>query len=182
MTLFLSYSHENKVAMNEIYHLLSKNTHCTIYKDTTYTTYKSDFREYMKKVNESDYVLTLISHDFLISKNCMHEVCLTLKENEYPEIAFKKILPVLLEGTSINTLSHALNYERHWHRVYIEAIDMLKEAIPNEDLLEELRIIQNIYRKISKFILLLQKTDYAYWSSDKQRNQTEFNRILSYIT
>lgn len=168
--------------MDEIHFLLSKKTQCLIFRDITYTTFKLDFKEYMKKVEESDYVLTLISHDFLTSKNCMHEVCLTLDQNEIFESAFEKILPVLLEGTSIKTLKQLFDYEKFWQRQYVEAIDMLKEAIPNPDLLEELKIIQNIYTKISRFILHLQKTDYAYWSLDKKRNEDEFNRVLLYIT
>ena len=112
----------------------------------------------------------------------MHEVCLTLNQSEVFEIAVEKILPILLEGTLIKTFKQLVDYEKFWQRQYVETIDMLKEAIPNPDLLEELKIIQTIYAKISKFILHLQKTDYAYWSSDEQRNKNEFKRVLSYIT
>lgn len=167
--------------MDDIHLWFSKNSKILILRDITYTTYKSDFRKYMEKVEESNYVLTLVSHDFLISKNCMHEVCLTLNQNENFEIAIEKILPVKIEGTTIKSLKNALDYEQFWKRQYVEAIDMLKEAIPNPDLLEELKIIQTIYTRVRKFVTYLQITDLAKWTTDENRNNDELNRILFYI-
>lgn len=46
----------------------------------------------MKKIREHDFAILLISHEYLISPNCMYEFLQVLKEKDFE----KKILPVIM--------------------------------------------------------------------------------------
>lgn len=118
--VFISYSWKDK----DIADTLDKDWDAVglkLIRDVRDLAYKQNIKDFMTRVNESDYVLLLISRGYLESKNCMYEALEMFEKPSFKE----KILPILTEDARIDKPGERLRYIQYWE----EEIDKLNENI-----------------------------------------------------
>lgn len=138
--------------------------------------YKGSIKEYMKQVRETDFVLLIISDEFLKSSNAMFEVLELIKDDNYK----KRILPILIDGTKIFTPQDRINYIRYWSSKYDELSEQLR-FINNTDAIDLLKLLkhyESIKRSIDEFLGVL--TDMSI-PKQSELNASNYNIILRYI-
>ena len=175
--VFISYSWENEDVVDKIDDfLLSKGI--KVIRDKRDTEYKDSFKKFMKQVRETDYVLMVISDDYLKSKNCMYEVLEFIKDDDYKE----RILPIVLsDAEKIYNPSNSIDYLKYWDNKEEELNKTLKKVDPVNatSIFEELRIIRNIQGSIMDFISTISDMKNIPFGELEQNNYKE---ILEEIT
>jgi len=167
--LFLSYNHNNAVFADIIAQQirLKTNDGIQISRYTSEVKYKDSFKKFMDSIEEHDFVLCIVSDDYLRSKACMYEVGEVIKDHNYS----KKLLFVVLSEKDYTLLGRGIDaksipdiynvhnrvkYAQYWQKEY-EKLDKeikeLGEEEAKEYLLKDLKIIGDIYRNdISEFL------------------------------
>ncbi len=151
--IFISYCWANEAEVDIVDQSFSSDG-ITLIRDKRETKYKDSFKQFMKGIRKTDYVLMVISDQYLKSKNCMYEVLEVLKDDNYKD----RILPIVLDNSNnIYSPSGPLKYLEHWDKEY----NLLKEQISNhspEDVIsvtEDLKIIRNIKGSIVDFVKII---------------------------
>jgi len=139
--IFVSYAHANKKLVDYIERAFSIKG-ITIIRDINITKFKDSLTGFMKTIRESDYVLLVITKDFLESENCLIEICELVKDENYKD----KILPLVKHDTGIfNGLGKAKHIS-YWQNKY-ENLENIERSIPvlsKEDITNELKRIAKI--------------------------------------
>ncbi len=87
--IFLSYSHANSDVVDIIDQDLT-NFGIPITRDIRDIGYRESIKNFMHRVETHDYVLMVLSDEFLKSESCMYEVSELLNTQEFE----KRILPI----------------------------------------------------------------------------------------
>lgn len=174
-TLFISYSWANRSIADEIDRAFM-GTGLTIIRDIREIEYKDSIKDYMKKVRSTDYVLLIVSDDFLKSSSGMFEVLELLKDNNFKD----KILPVIVDNTKIFKPEEKLEYIRYWTEKHKELKERLSGVSVTDslDLYNTLKHYENIRANIGEFLGILTDMDSPAFSELKNEN---FKRIYKYI-
>jgi len=144
-TIFISYSHHDKDVVDDIeknlvgYNLLIK-------RDIRDVGYQKKFSTFMLSVRESDFVLMVISDNFLKSEYCMLEVAEFTKDNNYDT----RILPIVLDNAKIYDYEDSIEYIKFWKAKYAS----LKEKVQTLDI-EETTTISKGALRFREFSLIL---------------------------
>src|SRR4051812_19256236 len=101
--IFLSYSWANKDIADAIDNDF-KSVGITFQRDVRDVNYTESIKDFMHRIGKSDFVVMLISDEYIKSENCMYEVTELLGAHEFE----KRILPVVLSNATI--------YKRDDHR------------------------------------------------------------------
>ena len=94
--IFLSYSWGNKDIADAIDNDF-KSVGITFQRDIRDIKYTESIKDFMHRIGRSDFVVMLISDEYLKSENCMYEVTELLNAHEFE----KRILPVTLQNADI---------------------------------------------------------------------------------
>ncbi len=149
-TIFISFCGKNKLEVDEIDASFSKDG----VKLTRYdreSRHQESIKEFMKKVRLTDYVLMIISDEFLKSQNCMYEVLEVLKDDNYQKRLFTIVLP---NAYQIYSPGGALTYSEFWMQEHKE-LQIRIEKFPPDQVIEirkDLAIIRNIGISICEFV------------------------------
>lgn len=151
-TIFLSYSWEDEALADEIeytYH----STNIKIIRDKNSIEYWGSIRKYMKTINDTDYVILLISDSFLKSVNCMYEINELFKEKKY----HNRIFPLVIEN-SIYTIEGKIKYITYWEERYSKLNKSAREIknIENSNpILSDLKLVKEISYTIGEFLQVI---------------------------
>lgn len=176
MNIFLSYSWNNKDIADQIDEWFSEKK-IKLKRDVRDLKYKQSIKEFMKSIRYADFVIMIISEDYLKSKNCMYEVLEFVKEQEFRD----KIIPII-ESSEIFEIKYQVVIQKFW----TEKIKELKEieqdlgsekSIP---LLEEINIYSKVENELLDFLkivcdmknIVLTKSEFI---------DSNFNTIIQYI-
>ncbi len=176
MNIFLSYSWKNKTIADEIDHDWSQ-LGLKIIRDVRDLKFKQDLKIYMKGITKTDFVIVLISDDYLKSRNCMYEALEFMKDAMYAT----KILPIVVSGTQIYDNSYRLRLINYWEK---QATDLQNEIrnvsalTATQKLIEELKEIELIRDEIDKFISSISTIKYTEWENAKKSNYSELFKYL----
>lgn len=107
-TVFLSYSWANDSLCDSIENFLKKKG-LHVSRDIHGIGNWNSIKKFMKQIRQQDYVVLLISDEYLKSGNCMYEVTELIKDENYKD----KIFPVVIE-TSIYDPSKRVEYVKYW--------------------------------------------------------------------
>ena len=188
-TVFLSYCHKETELADHIGYFFSSMVGVTVSRDIRKVRYRDSFKDYMKGVREHDYVVMLISDNFLKSQACMFEVGEILTDEEFK----KKLLFIVVSdddakhlksrpekpiGAKIYSPMERMNYIKHWEDQYEQfktGFDEIKSDSAKVELTQQLREIRKIIDiDLGKFL------DYigdAYGRTFDQMYKTEFADI-----
>ncbi|WP_238404190.1 toll/interleukin-1 receptor domain-containing protein [Paenibacillus paridis] len=176
MQIFLSYNWNDEKIADEVDNTF-RYIGVELTRDKRDIKYKDSFKEFMKKVRKSDYVIMIISDDYLKSVNCMFEVLEFIKDEDHKA----RILPIVLENkVNIFKPQGALHYIEYWENEYkILEESMKKVDISNLNTLTlELRKIKEITSSISEFTSNLADMN---CSNIERLRMTSFKDILQII-
>jgi UDP-N-acetyl-D-mannosaminuronate dehydrogenase len=90
LKIFLSYAWANASVADEMDNDF-KALGITFQRDVRDISYTSSIKDFMNKIGKSDFVVMLISDEYIRSENCMYEVTELLGAHEFE----RRILPVL---------------------------------------------------------------------------------------
>lgn len=147
--IFLSYCWKNDSVADLICSLFEKED-IKIIRDRHDLNYKQSIKEFMEQVRYADYVIMLISKEYLQSINCMYEVLEFIKDKDYK----MRVLPLIHENTNIFNIIGRIDYIKYWEEEY-EKIKQAANMISRESSAEisnEIKKISNIKNTISEFI------------------------------
>jgi tetratricopeptide (TPR) repeat protein len=115
--------------------------------------YTQNVEKFMKNIRKTDYVIMIISDDFLKSKNCMYELLEFIKDDNYKD----RILPIIIKGSPIFDSQSHYYYIKYWEDQIKELKQTLNSLNPENtiSIVEELKIITNISHSIGEFLRML---------------------------
>ncbi|MEM9673896.1 MAG: TIR domain-containing protein [Bacteroidota bacterium] len=164
--IFISYSTKNSRVANDIDQELLAYGY-DLLKDTREINYKDSIWEYIKKVRNVDFVLLILSNDFLQSPYCMFEVLEFLKDENYKE----RVLPVFLDDIKIFNPVEALKYVSYWEEKYSEFSSQLKllDPVNVAPFYQDLKMYGSIKSTISEFLVYIRGTKLVGYEDLKSR-------------
>jgi len=194
-TLFLSYTQKDTPIADIIEEQIKKATNDRI-EISRYTRvpYKTSFKSFMNSIQEHDFVLCIVSGNYLQSQACMYEVGEIVKDHNFK----KKLLFVVLGKNDIkyyldkkddflaaNIYGSALNrlkYIKFWEDKYKELDKELKKI----DSLEATRYLSNELYEIEKIYKNDVSTFLEYLAQNNGKNfeelyTSDFADIINWI-
>jgi tetratricopeptide (TPR) repeat protein len=173
--IFLSYAWANMEVADAVERELTNlGLGITLLRDIRDIGYKSSIKEFMHRVGKSDYVLMLISNEYLQSENCMYEVTELLNSHEFE----KRILPIILESANgIFSPSKREQYYVYWDQKLNEAKERTFRFI-SADFLEVQRKIQGIQMNLDLFFSKITDLNIIPYAQLKQKG---FKPLLQII-
>jgi tetratricopeptide (TPR) repeat protein len=155
-TIFLSYCWANANVADEIDNDF-QITGITLRRDVRSVGYKGNIKEFMKTISQHDYVLVLVSNEFIRSANCMYEIMELLQSPAFKD----KIMPVLVAGTKIFQPKDRIEILKYWEDKRNETLELLKSVNPTQVLSvqEDLKHYTNICGNIDVFLAYIKDTN-----------------------
>ncbi|QIX59922.1 tetratricopeptide repeat protein [Hymenobacter sp. BT18] len=139
--------------------------------------YKGSFRAFMQSMREGDFVLLIISENYLKSKNCMFEAL-----ELFQDPAFKdKILPVLAPNANIYNALGRLQYAKYWEEQISELTAQIKQLDGLDNITsayQELDHLRRIRGSIDQFCATLSDLKYSTWIEVEAKG---YKDIFEYI-
>jgi len=175
--IFISYSWKNESIVDEIDKSFMRDD-MKLIRDKRNTEYKDSFKEFMKKIRETDYVLMVISDAYLKSKNCMYEVLEVLKDENFK----KRIFPIVLSDAKIYSPAARLDYLAYWKSEYDNLKKEISKYSPDEviSVTEDLKIIRNINGSITDFISIVSDLKNIPFEKLKQNEYIDIKQKLRF--
>jgi tetratricopeptide (TPR) repeat protein len=123
-SIFISYNHSTTSLSEDLHKKLAADGF-TVVRDIQ-VGFTENFTEFMKKIRQTDYALLLINEPYLKSINCMFEITEILKDDEYK----KRILPLVMEGTTFYQAQDITEYIVHWKQKKEQLTQSAKQLDP----------------------------------------------------
>jgi len=171
--VFLSYCQRDNCIANIVDDVLSEklSSFATISRDIRDVKYRESFKHFMESIGQHDYVLTIISGNYLKSRNCLYEVLEVMRDRNYSN----KILFIVLSnadsvhysesssvdvGANVYSDEGQVGYISYWKSQFHQLEQMI--ATINNPLLsieqaKELRIITKIQLDLPEFMSFLRE-------------------------
>ena len=194
-TLFLSYSEKDTPVANIIEDTLKleSNNQITISRYTR-VGYMNSFVQFMNSISEHDYVMCIVSDNYLKSKACLYEVGQILRDGKYKskqiwvilnknDYLYYKNTKYKLEIANIyGNVSNRLSYVTYWKNEYImleQKIEAVNDPLSTRLALKDLYEIDCICKNdISEFLDFI--AEYKGLSLSELIDN-HFKDILTYI-
>ena len=175
--IFLSYCWKNEKVANLIDSYFS-GMNIKIIRDKRDLEYKQSLKEFMKTIRDAEYVIMIISKDYLESKNCMYEVSEFVKNKDFKN----RIIPIITAESKIFDINEKINYFKYWENKKRELEKETKNLPPEKSIpiFQELKEYTNIELGIVDFIDTVSDMNNIVISNDNF-NDEHFNKIKKYI-
>lgn len=166
--VFISYSWADNNCVDKIDNDFSK-IGINLTRDQRDIKYRKSIKEYMKTIRSSEYVLMVISKDYLESINCMYEVLEFIKDSDYKE----RILPLVKYGTNIFNPLQRLEYIKYWEQKKLELKNQLQgiDITSVIELYQDLKKIEEISKNIGEFLNVISDMKSLVITESVEKNQ-----------
>lgn len=147
--IFLSYCWANDLIANMIEQHFKGLGDVNIHRDKISIGSWRSIKEYMHSISNMDFVILLISKEYLESSNCMYEILEVMRNRNYKE----KIFPAVID-TSIYSPRGRIHYVKYWQKEFGELEEAMKgiETANLGKLPEDLKRAQDIASNIATFL------------------------------
>ncbi len=145
LRIFLSYSWSNSDVADAIDNDF-KSVGITFQRDVRDVSYTENIKKFMQLIGVSNFIVMLISDEYIKSENCMYEVTELLNTHEFE----KRILPVILENASIYNSDQQEKYYDYWLEK-LNNVSRIFAKHQNEKTIEDKKKVQNIYDNLGLF-------------------------------
>lgn len=163
--IFLSYSWKNFSVADQIDNDFQK-LGIKLIRDVRDAEDFKSISDFIKRVGKSDYVIMLISDEYLKSKYCLSEVVELLYLDKFE----KRALPILLENAeTFYTPSKRTRYYRYWQKELTKISD-ISVAYQKSDFLLEKERIEFINLHLNEFFKKLTDTKAREFKDLKDEN------------
>ena len=174
--VFLSYSHYDKNIAEEV-DVSFESKGILLTRDERDAPDYSDLEAFMDTVRDHDYVIMLISDDYLKSINCMYEVIQFIMEKNYIDRTF----PIIIDNKAkIFNRSKHIKYINYWQKKYTSFESKIKKLRSTGTLPchKELKKIEMIQSSIGDF---LHNVSFLKCVSLQELKKTKFKAIIGKI-
>ena len=173
---FLSYNWNNTIIADQIDQWFSENN-IKLKRDIRDLEYKQSIKDFMKSIRNAEFVIMIISDDYLKSKNCMYEVLEFVKEQKFKD----KIIPII-KSNEIFDIKYRVEIKKFWTGRKKELKKLLNDidAETSIPLLEEINIVNRIENELLDFLKVVCDMNNIVLRDD-QFIDTNFDTIISYI-
>lgn len=169
-TVFLSYCQKDSAIADIVEEKIkNKIKGIVISRDIRDVKYKESFSEFMQSIGNHDYVITIISDQYLKSRNCMYEMLETMRDRNFinklfyiviskNDAIFYKNAPNNQVAADIYSISGQTNYIKHWQSADNELrkiINELGDPLLISNHTDELKVITKIKIEIQDFMKIL---------------------------
>jgi len=150
ISIFISHSWAHLEPVNQIDTFFKDHGIEFVRDKREITRFQDNIEEFMKRVETCDFVILMISEEFLKSPNCMYEVVNFLKSPNFTE----RVVPIPLPGTDIYGLGATAKYIRYWKdkqtelRQNVEGLEISEMG----EFTEELKIVDQIKNSMGDFM------------------------------
>src|SRR5690606_6615390 len=131
--------------------------------------YKESFSEFMQSIGNHDFVISIVSDQYLKSRNCMYEVVETMRDRNFIDRLFHIVIskddvlyyedPIRSQiAADIYTIGGQTGYLKYWKSVEDELRQLISELgdpLLTSNHAEELKIITKIILEIQDFLRIL---------------------------
>ena len=167
-TVFLSYCQKDKDIADcideKIGHILEGKA--TLSRDIRDVEYHESFKKFMQSIENHDYVISIISDNYLKSRNCMYEMLEVVKDSKFSQrllfivltnedAKYYKVAPIQDIGADVYSVSGQAKYSKYWSQMDKE-LDSEIEEIGNSiyaiNQIKEKKIIQKILLDLPDFL------------------------------
>jgi tetratricopeptide (TPR) repeat protein len=179
-TIFLSYSwDDSKIANSLEAYFESVNIESMGFeiKRDIRQKLKINLKKFMQGVKTTDYVIPIISHNYLRSSNCMYEASEVLKSKDYR----KRVVPIITSSANLFTPEGKATYIRYWEDRIQNVKDSLKSLNNPQharSILDDIRKYEKILSNLDDFATLI-SSDLGFRYEDN--NSQSYSEILDYI-
>lgn len=170
--IFLSYARANKDVADEIDNYFEQFG-ITFQRDVRDINYTDSVKDFMNRIDQSDFVVMLISDEYIKSENCMYEVTALLGVHGFE----KKILPIVVNDASIFKRDDHRKYYEYWNKE-LQAASELNDKYFNEKTLEAKKKIQSINNSLGLFFRRISNMKILIYENIKK---TSFDALLEVI-
>lgn len=170
--IFLSYAWANQTSSDIIEEDLSK-IGISIIRDKNEIQYKDSLERFMNRVRSSDFVIILLSKEYLESRNCLYELFELFKEKDHKKL----ILPIVINNIKFFNSSDRLNFIQFWENKKKELDDNLNKVnvLNSPSLLEELRFVNQICLQLDIYLCML--ADMKHLNLDQMRSEGYYSLL-----
>src|SRR5579859_4627191 len=146
-------------------------------RDTRDAPYRADLAAFMREAGKADYVMMLLSHDYLVSPYCMEEALELLDTQRFGQ----RVLPVVL-GNAMKVFDHAGERKPYYDlwRDNAEKARLLEQGHSNEDFRRNANKIARIYFRLDDFFLKLTNIVVRPFDALKKENYSSLLNIIGY--
>lgn len=149
--------------------IIDKVKNVIISRDIRMIGYKDSISKFMQSIVHHDYIIQIISDNYLKSRNCMYEMVEMLRDREY----FDKLLYIVVSdgdskyysqkvgekvGAKVYDIFGQAEYINYWkdyeNKIQIE-IDKLNDSSVTKNLVDELQVVKKIESNIQEFMTQL---------------------------
>lgn len=167
-TVFLSYCQKDKDIADcideKIGHILEGKA--TLSRDIRDVEYHESFKKFMQSIENHDYVISIISDNYLKSRNCMYEMLEVVKDSKFSQrllfivltnedAKYYKVAHIQDIGADVYSVSGQAKYSKYWSQMDKE-LDSEIEEIGNSiyaiNQIKEKKIIQKILLDLPDFL------------------------------
>lgn len=154
-TVFISYSWNDSDIVDEIDKELEKRK-VSIKRDKKCIKDWDSITDFMKTIRVQDYVVVIISDNYLKSNNCMYEVLELMKDDNYKY----RVLPVVV-GDDVYNPESRLGYVKYWQDKAESYKNRLKdiEDENKEYVISTLNHYNSVAKSIGEFISFICDTN-----------------------
>lgn len=173
--IFISYCW-NDVAFADLIDNDFKNMGYSLTRDVRKIEFKDSIKDFMKTIGKHDFVISIISDQYLKSVNCMYEISEVMRSHEYKEKMLlvilkdsdKNFLPSLSDipttiAANIYSFEQRIGYISYWEeqeKAYSEMIQKITQDTNKIESLQELKRIKSISNNVSEFL-----SDISDWNN-----------------
>ncbi|WP_245703388.1 toll/interleukin-1 receptor domain-containing protein, partial [Paenibacillus nuruki] len=167
-TVFLSYSHKDADLADIIEDRLEEYEDISISRDIKITQYRDNLPQFMRTIRNHDFVISIVSSEYLHSINCMYEITELMKDDNFKDrllfiIVSHEDAKYYSDNNKYNkfeaglyNVTNRLNYIKHLNEVNTDIEQQIIDAaLPTEMLVEfvrEKRKVASIIQPASIFM------------------------------
>ena len=179
--VYISYNWEDKsdVTANHLYDTLQP--HFAIRRDKVDCNYCENIKEFMEAIREGQYIVLILSQEYLKSENCMFELVGIMKHPDYKN----RLFPIVCDAKDSKVRDDAFYVELllEWKQKLENKKDQVakakevneKGAAPLEEKLKSIEDVNNFLADIKRYV------DYTNAPSYVDASNERFTRIIEAI-
>jgi len=175
--IFLSYAWKDKDLADSIDTMFA-DAGITLIRDQRGIDYRGSIKEFMKQIRFNDYVILIISSDYLKSVNCMYEIAELTKDDNYKA----RILPIVKKDTGIFNQFGRNSYIIYWQDAYKELYDDsdMLEPLNRSGIISELLRYERIMRDLPVFLQNI--SDMKMIQCEDSIDADNFSQIMAVVS
>lgn len=179
--VYISYNWEDKSNVTADYLYYTLQPHFAVRRDKVDCKYGENIKEFMEAIREGQYIVLILSQEYLKSENCMFELIGIMKHRDYKN----RLFPIVCDAKDSKVRDDAFYVEllSEWKQKLDNKKDQVakakevntKGAAPLEEKLKNIEDVNNFLADIKRYV------DYTNAPSYVDASNERFTRIIEAI-